>query len=615
MRSTLLISCIILTCAMAAVGEESSSAKERASYIRSHYAKFEYKIPMRDGTKLFTAVYVPNAIHRGKKFPILMSRTPYSVGPYGESSYPEVLGLSKAVEEDGYIFVYQDVRGRWMSEGQFVNMRPVGQGGFDESTDAYDTIDWLVKHVPGNNGAVGIRGVSYPGYYSACAAINNHPALKASSPQAPIADWWMGDDMHRNGALNLQLAFTFFGHFGRPRPEPTTDYLKPMDYGTTDAYQYFMDIGPLKKAASRYGFDNSHWRELEEHPNYDEFWRSRNLLPHLKNVQCSTMVVGGWYDTEDLYGPLHIYQELKRNASKKPLLVMGPWEHGGWTREGRSLGDVDFGYATANEYQEAELAYFRQTLKGGQECGLPGAWVFETGVNRWRSFPSWPPSTERRKIYLSPKQQLTWTAGPADSHQEFISDPNKPVPYTIDNDQMKNSKNYMAQDQRYAARRPDVLVFQTEPLKEPLTLAGSLPVELFVSTDQTDCDWVVKVIDVSPGKVSGKGSMQQTLVRGEPFRGRFREGGDRPKPFTPNQVTPIRYVLNDVFHTFAAGHRLMVQVHSTWFPFIDRNPQKFVPNIFDANESDFVTAHHRVFLGGQHSSNLELPVLKGPAAQ
>ncbi len=602
-------------------GSPESAAKARATYIRSHYAKFEVRIPMRDGKKLFTSIYVPNDIHRGKKYPIVFMRTPYSVGPYGEDNYPGILGITPEFEREGFIFAMQDVRGRWMSEGEFDNMRPVelanatepkGQG-FDESTDAYDSIDWMIKHVEGNNGKVGMRGTSYPGFYAACGAINSHPALKAASPQAPIADWWVGDDMHRNGALNLQLAFTFLGHFGRPRPAPTSDYLKPMQWPTTDAYQYFLDIGPLKNAAARYGFENAHWQTILKHPNYDEYWKPRNLLPKIRNVKCSTMVVGGWFDTEDLYGPLHIYQELKKNATIKPILVMGPWSHGGWGGEGSALGDLDFGFKTAEAYWEAELAYFKSQLKDGPASNLPGAWVFETGVNRWRSFASWPPAAKNSSFYLGSGGRLD--SGPVENaatgYDEFLSDPDKPVPYTIDNDQMKHSKNYMTQDQRYAARRPDVLVYTGAELKEPLTVAGPIDVELFVSTDQSDCDWVVKLIDVNPGKTAnGKAANQQTLVRGEPIRGRFRDGGEVPKPFVPGQVTKVAYRLNDIFHTFQPGHRLMIQVHSSWFPFIDRNPQKFVPNINEANASDFVKAHHRVYLSGNHRSKVVLPILE-----
>ncbi len=624
-RASCLVGLVVLNLGLssAVFGEGSedreSAAKARAAYIRSHYSKFEVRIPMRDGKKLFTAIYAPNDIHRGKKYPIVFVRTPYSVNPYGEDNYPGVLGITAEFEREGFIFAMQDVRGRWMSEGEFDNMRPVDLAnavpsrdvGFDESTDAFDSIDWMVKHVAGNSGRVGMRGTSYPGFYAACGAINSHPALKASSPQAPIADWWMGDDMHRNGAFNLQLAFTFLGHFGRPRPVPTRDYLKPMQWPTSDAYEYFMELGPLKNGAARYGFDNAHWQTMMSHPNYDEFWKSRNLLPKIRNVKCSTMVVGGWFDTEDLYGPLHIYQELRKHASVKPLLVMGPWSHGGWGGEGSALGDLDFGFKTGEAYWDAELAYFKSQLKDGPASSLPGAWVFETGVNRWRSFDSWPPVAKSRSLFFGSRGGLLSSpASGVEAYDEFLSDPEKPVPYTIDNDQMKHSKNYMTQDQRYAARRPDVLVYTGAELQEPLTVAGPIEVELFVSTDQSDCDWVVKLIDVNPGKTSsGKAAHQQTLVRGEPFRGRFREGGETPKAFVPGQVTKVAYRLNDVFHTFQPGHRVMIQVHSSWFPFIDRNPQKFVPNINEASASDFVKARHRVYVSGAHSSRVVLPIL------
>jgi hypothetical protein len=605
--------------------EESA---ERSEAIRTRYTKFEYRIPMRDGVRLFTSVYVPNDAGPGKRYPVLLTRTPYTVAPYGLDRYKTRLGPTSAYEKEGFIFVFQDVRGQHMSEGEFVNVRPhvpkkSGPKDIDESTDTFDTIDWLVKHVPGNSGRVGQWGISYPGFYASAGAIDSHPALKAVSPQAPIADWFW-DDMHRHGAFNLSLAFNFFSGFGKPRPAPTdSEEWTRFEHGTPDGYQFFLDLGPLSNADARHlKGDVAFWKEVAAHPNYDAFWQARNLLPHLKNIKAAMLVVGGWYDTEDLYGPLRTYEAIERqNPGISNTLVMGPWPHGGWmSTEGSSLGDADFGFRTSEVYQELEFAFFKQHLKGGPKAEVPEALVFETGANRWRQFASWPPKETRdARLYFQPKGRLSFAApvgGGAEAFDEYVSDPNKPVPYTME---LNNgwSKNYMTEDQRFAARRPDVLVYETEPLEKDLTLAGPLEAELWVSTTGTDADWVVKLIDVNPGKMRGwkqedgkrDRGHQQTLVRGEPFRGRFRESYSEPRPFKPGEVTKVRFVINDVFHTFQRGHRVMIQVQSSWFPFIDRNPQTFVPNIFEAKEADFVRAFHRVYRSAASPSSLKVKVL------
>jgi uncharacterized protein len=607
---------------------------ERTEYIRSHYTKFEYRIPARDGAKLFTAVYVPNDARPGKTYPILLVRTPYSVGPYGPDRYAPFFGPAEQFEKDGFIFAFQDVRGRNMSEGTFVDVRPqLGKKGgpkdIDESTDTYDSIDWLVKHIPDNNGRVGQWGISYPGFYASAGAIDSHPALKAVSPQAPIADWFW-DDMHRHGAFNLSMAFNFFSGFGRARPQPTdsADWHR-FEHGTPDGYQFFLDLGPLGNANTRhFKGDVGFWNDLVAHPNYDAFWQARNLQPHLKNIKAAMMTVGGWYDTEDLYGPLHTYSAIeKQNPGITNTLVMGPWPHGGWMRtDGESLGDADFGYSTSEGFQALEFAFFKHHLKGGEKPDLPEALVFETGANRWRRFDTWPPKQVREtRLYFQPKQGLGFTAPASapEAFDEYVSDPNKPVPYTKEIIPFW-SKNYMAEDQRFAASRPDVLVYQTAPLEKELTFAGPMEAEFWVSTTGSDADWVVKLIDVNPGKMPGapkddddrEGKVnrggQQTLVRGEPFRGRFRDSYSEPKPFKPGEVTKVRFVINDVLHTFARGHRVMIQVQSSWFPFIDRNPQTFVPNIFEAKEEDFVRAFHRVYRSSEHPSAVKVGVL--PAA-
>ncbi|MCU6434244.1 CocE/NonD family hydrolase [Undibacterium sp. Jales W-56] len=606
--------------------EKAEQLKLRSDYIRKNYSKFEYRIPMRDGKRLFTAVYIPNDASAGKRYPMLMQRTPYSVGPYGSAQYKHLLGATADYEKDGFIFVFQDVRGTHMSEGDYVNMRPQiekkSKTDFDESTDTYDTIDWLIRNVPHNNGKLGQWGISYPGFYTSTGAIDSHPALKAVSPQAPIADWFRGDDMHRNGAFNLQMAFGFFSGFAKPRPMPTDiDTDKAFHYGTPDGYQFFIDLGALSNANPRY-FKNAipYWNEIAQHPNYDSYWQSRNLLPHLKNIKAAVLTVGGWYDTEDLYGPLQTYKAIeKQNPGISNTLVIGPWTHGGWTRsDGDKVGDTNFGFKTALSYQPVEFAFFKHHLKGGAKPDLPQAWMFETGANRWRSFDAWPPrNVAPKSLYFHADGKLDFSA-PDDTtdtaaFDEYLSDPAKPVPYTTEIS-TRWSNQYVAADQRFASRRPDVVTYQTDVLERDVTLAGPLTANLFVSTTGSDADFVVKLIDVNPAEMKAADGevnrgAQQTLVRGEPFRARFRESFSVPKPLVPNEVSKVNFNINDVLHTFQRGHRIMVQVQSSWFPFIDRNPQSFVPNIFEAKDSDFIKATHRIYHVKAQASALQVQVL------
>ena len=605
--------------------DRAERAQQRADYIRKNYSKFEYRIPARDGKLLFTAVYTPVQASATRPYPMLLQRTPYSVRPYGADQYKTVLAPSAAYEKEGFIFVFQDVRGSNMSEGEFVNMRPHqplkrSTQDIDESSDTFDSIEWLVRHVPFNNGRVGQWGISYPGFYAAAGAIDSHPALKAVSPQAPIADWFRGDDMHRNGAFNLQLAFGFFSGFGKPRPAPT-DYSKeiPFEYGMPDAYQFFLNLGSLANVNPKY-FKNEipYWNEFAQHPNYDSYWQSRNLLPHLKNIRAAVLTVGGWYDTEDLYGPLQTYQAIERqNPGISNTLVIGPWTHGGWTRtEGSKVGDANFGFNTSEVYQPVELGFFKQHLKGGDKQELPEAWMFETGANRWRGFDSWPPKQAHAvALYFQANGRLGFEPPKATEplFDEYISDPAKPVPYTTEIAQRWSSQ-YVAADQRFAARRPDVLVYQSEVLTRDLTLAGPLHADLFVSSSGSDADFVVKLIDVNPDdmhveKGQPDAGGQQTLVRGEPFRARFRDGFEQPRALVPNQSVSVKFAINDVLHTFKRGHRIMVQVQSSWFPFIDRNPQTFVPNIFEARDEDFKAAMHRVYRHASQPSALRVLVL------
>lgn len=593
-----------------------------ASYIRDNYTRSSHKIKMRDGVHLYTIVYAPKDTKQ--KFPILLMRTPYGIPPYEEGKHRFTLGPNKHFVQEGYIFVYQDVRGRYMSEGVYANMRPQLQkpGGpkdIDESTDTYDTIDWLVKNLPNNSGKVGQYGISYPGFYTSAGMINAHPALKASSPQAPIADWFF-DDFFHHGTFFLSHAFPFFDRFGDPRgPEPKTTNVKAPNYGTQDGYKFFLDIGPLKNVNPKYYKNRiTFWNEMMDHPTYDKFWQDRNLLPHLKKVAPNVMTVGGWFDAEDLYGTFRTYQAIeKQNPGINNILVVGPWAHGAWSSaDATSLGHINFGSNTADFYQKhIELPFFNHHLKGKGDAKLPEAFVFETGANLWRQFDHWPPKNVVEKtFYLEDQGTLSMNKpGKKEGVDSFVSDPRKPVP-TTERIAFGMPQAYMTDDMRFASRRPDVLTYQTEVLPQDLTLAGPLVADLIVSTTATDADWIVKVIDVFPssnqatpsGKALGGYEMH---VRSEMIRGRYRNSFEKPEPFTPNEPARIQLTLQDVLHTFKKGHRVMVQIHSSWFPLIDRNPQKYVPNIFFANEDDFTVATHRVYRNATQASHLRIGVL------
>lgn len=593
-------------------------------YVREHYAKQEHLVPMRDGVKLHTAVYVPKDATR--RYPILMVRTPYSVRPYGADQYPQSLGPNGRFTREGYIFVYQDVRGRFMSEGQFNDMtphRPAKRGKVtDESSDTYDTIEWLLKHVPNHNGRVGQWGISYPGFYAAAGAIDAHPALKAVSPQAPIADWWY-DDFHHWGAFFLPHAFNFMAFFAVPREGPTQQYQPIFNgHGTPDGYDFFLRLGSLKNANERY-FQHrlAFWDSMVAHPNYDGFWQERNLLPHLKDIRPAVLTVGGWFDAEDLYGALNTYRAIEDNRPAGfNALVMGPWSHGGWSRsDGEALGNARFAVKTGVFYRDSiELPFFNHYLKGAPAHGLPEAYVFETGANQWRRFDAWPPRAAAAQwLYLGPDGSIAPDAAAAGSgHAAFTSDPAKPVPYTQDI-AIGMTQSYMTDDQRFATRRPDVLSWKTEPVTAPLTLAGPLEVELWVSTTQQDADWVVKLIDVFPADAPNVEGLPpgvrtggyEMMVRSEVLRGRFRDDPSRPKPFVPDQPTLVKFRLQDVLHTFQPGHRLMIHVQSTWFPLVDRNPQAWVDNIYLAPDDAFRSAEHHVYFGGANASRIGVRVL------
>lgn len=610
------------------------------NYVANNYTKKEVDIEMRDGTTLHTTIYSPK--DTSKKYPILMQRTPYSSRPYGEGNFRKQIGPNVNLMKEGNIVVYQDVRGRWLSEGHFENMRAyipnkTDSTQVDESTDTYDTIDWLVNNVEGNNGNVGVWGISYPGMYATYATIDAHPALKASSPQACIGDFFF-DDFHHNGAYLLSY-FRATSLFGTPRPNgdqpiDTTWYTLP-DLKTEDQYQFFLDKGPLKNLNSyfEYGLkdepslapneltDDYFWNELKEHPNYDELWQSRGLIQHLDKSKShvATMIVGGWFDAEDLYGPLETYKNIEKNSEGYNTMVFGPWDHGRWARrsERNLVGNYYFGDSISTFFQDnIETKFFNHFLKGegDSNSGLPEAYVFDSGRKEWKEYDSWPPKgVEKQAMFLSENQELS-TEQKSNIGIQFISDIKKPVPYSEDIKSVFTPRKYMTDDQRFAARRSDVLVFETEVLEDDLTLAGDILAKLKVATTGDAADWIVKVIDVHPTDVETNEEMQDHLkmsnyhlmVRSEVLRGRFRNSFSKPEPFTPNKKTDVNIKLQDVFHTFKKGHRLQVQVQSTWFPLIDLNPQTYVENIFKADEEDFKTQTHTVFT----DSSLEFSILR-----
>jgi len=593
--------------------------------VQANYTKREVPIPMRDGVKLFTSIYEPK--DKSQKYPVMLNRTPYSVAPYGADKYKTALGPSSAFMSEKYIFVYQDVRGRYMSEGDYANVRPFKAdkkaNETDDNSDAYDTIEWVLKNIENDNGRVGIWGISYPGFYTSMAIINSHPAIKAASPQAPIGDWFIGDDFHHNGAFFLPHAFNFYTNFGRPRPQPTQSYGEAFKHGTPDGYDFFLRAGTMKNLSEKYMKDIAFWNEVMQHPNYDEFWRDRNILPKLKGVKAATMTVGGWFDAEDLYGALKTYDSIEKlNPGINNTLVMGPWFHGGWARgDGDRLGYVSFAEKTSLFYRDnIEFPFFNFYLKDKGALKLPEAYIFNTGANRWLTFENYPPrAAGEMTLYLNANNSLTFdapTGDDANAFDEYISDPAKPVPF-ISNIAIGMTREYMTDDQRFAARRPDVLVYETEPLAKEMTVCGAITPSLNVSTSGTDSDYIFKLIDVFPDNAPDdalnppqmKMGGYQMLVRGEPFRARFRNSFSKPEAMIPGKPTKIQFEMPDACHTFKQGHRVMVQVQSTWFPLINRNPQKYVENINFASESDYQKATQRVYRSRALPSSVSLRVL------
>jgi putative CocE/NonD family hydrolase len=590
--------------------------------LKLDYVKYEYSIPMRDGKKLHTAVYVPK--DTTSTYPIILTRTPYRTAPYG-SEYLKADQNNYWMAEEKYILAFQDVRGRFLSEGEYEDVRPYNDhkktnDDVDESSDTYDTIEWLLHNVQRNNGNVGMIGISYPGFYASQGLIDAHPALKAVSPQAPISDWFVGDDFHHNGAMMLIDAFNFFRSFGKPRPTQITEWPPGFQYPTEDGYSFLLKAGSLSSIKRHYYGDTSKfWNDLFAHPNYDVFWKSRNVPHCMKNIKPAVLVVGGWFDAEDLFGTLKTYKAIEQyNPENKTSLMMGPWFHGGWVRsDGSRLGNVSFGKKNSEYYDKHIREFFNYYLKGKGELHLPEVSVFETGSNMWRSYNEWPPKEAVvKKIYLSLDKHLSFDEPTATKEfDEYISDPSHPVPY-ISEISNTRGREYMTEDQRFAWQRPDVLSYEME-MNDDITIAGPIIADLFVSTTGTDADFVVKVIDVFPDStkddpsnpVSVKMSGYQMMVRGEVMRGRFRNSYSVPVPMKPGKIEFVKFTLPDINHTFKKGHKLMVQIQSSWFPLVDRNPQKFV-NIYEAKESDFQNAIHKVYRSLQNASYLEIGIVK-----
>jgi putative CocE/NonD family hydrolase len=593
---------------------------------REHYDKAEYMVAMRDGVKLYTQVYTPK--DKTQKYPIILFRTPYSVRYYGPKHSRRVF-FNEAYTREGFIFVFQDVRGKFKSEGEFIVMKPHktiknNPNDVDESSDTYDTIEWVLNNITGHNGRVGQMGISYPGWQTVMGMIEAHPALKASSPQASPSDMWIGDDFHHNGAFRLMYTFGWLSNNARIRPGQSEQSAERFSYGTPDGYRFFLELGPVSNVDKLY-FHNQvpTWNEYMEHGDYNEYWKEQDVLQYLNNIKHPILNVAGWFDAEDFYGPMSIYYTIEaKNPDNKSILVVGPWLHGGWSRmAGDALGNIRFGSKTGEYYREkVEFPFFLYHLKEKGILDLPEALVFETGSNQWRSYDHWPPQAAKEKnLYFFPNGKLSFSPpvqNTEDAFDSYISDPDKPVPFSAE---IRTSQGHlwMVEDQRFAASRPDVLVYESDVLEGDITIAGPIIADLFVSTTGTDADWIVKLIDVYPGDVpdnrpNPRGVRMghfQMLVGADVFRGKYRNSFEKPEPFVPNELTEIRYDLRDKCHTFKKGHRIMVQVQSTWFPVIDRNPQKFV-DIYHAKESDFQKATHKIYRSTKHSSHLKLRILQ-----
>jgi putative CocE/NonD family hydrolase len=588
---------------------------------------------MRDGAKLYTVVYTPIAgqFQDAGPYPFLMSRTPYSCGNYDNSVVQPRVTQNVGLLRSGYILVCQDVRGRWESEGTWFEMTPSRDGkGIDESTDMYDTVDWLLKKVPDNNGRVGILGISYPGFYAAASIVDGHPAIKAASPQAPIADLWMGDDAYHGGAFMLDANHSFYAPFFGPQKNPLAkEPENKFTFPTHDMYAYYLGMQTIANLDTPAGGTNAYFHDQIAHTTYDDYWQARNLSAHMHGVKAAVVDVGGWFDAEDLAGPVKIFHAIDKQSPEAAAntLVEGPWVHGGWSRgDGASLGDISFGAATSEFYRDhMETPFFEHYLKDAPWTPLPKAYVFETGSDVWKQYDAWPPKQAVEKtLYLEPRGGLDWSAPKAAaSSDEYVSDPAHPVPFTSYVAEADVPQRYMDDDQRFDTRRGDVLVYESEPLKEDVTVVGPVKPRLKIASTGTDSDFIVKLIDVypedypepkdDPGKrvtAAPPVFMQgyQMLIRGEPFRAKFRNSWEKPEPLTPGKVTSVDFTMQDVNHTFLKGHRIMVQIQSSWFPLVDRNPQVF-EDIGKAKPEDFRKATETVFHQRDAASGIELLVL------
>jgi uncharacterized protein len=602
-----------------------AAAQNSPEALKLKYKKEEVYITMRDSIRLFTSIYTPR--NKSAAHPILLNRTPYDIEPGGTENFNFFMELYSRYADEEYIMVFQDVRGKYMSEGVFEDIRPVipekkSNKDIDESSDTWDTVDWLVKNVANNNGKVGIMGISYPGFYSTMGLINAHPAVKAVSPQAPVTAWFIGDDFHHNGAFFLLDCFTFFFSNGQPFRAPTRKGFPGFIWPTPDNYEFFLSQGPVKNLAPKYFGDSiKFWNDAFAHPDYDSFWKSRDPRSYLKNVKPAVMTVGGWFDAEDLYGTLHTYQAIEKQNSPeiKNILVMGPWSHGQWAfGEGTHLGNIYWGLDANKKYFDLEKSFFNYYLKGEGKPDMAEANIFVTGSDEWRTFDTWPPKNiVERNIYFQPAGGASFEIPKNNkSFDEYVSDPMKPVPYT-DGIHTNRTTQYMTDDQRFASRRPDVMVYKTDELSEDITLTGPITADLFVSITGTDADFVVKLIDVlpadskapEPNDIRVPLGCYQMLVRGEVFRGKYRDSFEKPEPFIPGKVTEVKYELPDVAHTFKKGHRIMIQVQNSWFPLVDRNPQKFL-DIYTCSDNDFEKATIRIFHDAKNASCLKVNILK-----
>jgi len=584
------------------------------------FDKREVMIAMRDGVKLHTEIYTPRDAKQA--LPIFLERTPYGISAIDKGYSPKLYNYEHMFA-DGYVFVFQDIRGRYGSEGQFVMNRPLhyekDQKGVDESTDTYDTVEWLIKNVPNNNGRVGTAGISYGGFLAAMALVNPHPALKAVSEQACMGDTWLGDDFFHNGAFRLSYGYEYATEM-----ESSKERFH-LSFDRDDLYDWYLGVGPLSNINKKYLHGKiPSWNSFVEHPAYDEFWKHKALAHALHQAKVPNLNVAGWWDQEDFYGPMALYADLEKNdAAHLNFLVVGPWNHGGWAHgAGNWLGQIPFNSDTGKYFREqVEAPWFAFYLHGKGTLPLKEALLFQTGSDTWTRFDSWPPiDAQKRSLYFGAQGKLSFDAPKTDATQAFdsyVSDPANPVPYrnrpvdeTYPTDHAGRWYTWLVEDQRFVEKRQDVLTWKTDALAEDVTLTGQVAAKLFAATTGSDADWIVKLIDVYPEKIDAEPDLAdfELMIADEIFRGRYRNSYEKPEAITPGEITPFTIDLHTANHVFKKGHRVMVQVQSTWFPLYDRNPQKFVPNIFEAGESDYQKATEKIYRSAKYPSRVEISV-------